>query len=138
MTAVILGLPDEKLKREWPEAEKTNKFGLAFDRHLPELVPIPKARPTRGGGTRLPAFRHLPNPRVAITISELRYRVSRRLPRHARKGPRYRGFFWSQAPAVVLAGSVSQMGRWPIFCLRRRHPPMRRPSLVRRSDASPR
>ncbi len=38
----------EQLKREWAEAQKTKKFGLVFDRHLPELVPIPKARPRRG------------------------------------------------------------------------------------------
>jgi hypothetical protein len=83
MTAVTLGLPDEKLKQEWPEAEKTKKFGPAFDRHLPEPGLIPRARPTRSDGSWVPVFRHLPNPRVAITISELRYRVSRRLPRHA-------------------------------------------------------
>jgi adenine-specific DNA-methyltransferase len=35
----------EQLKREWAEAQKTKKFGVVFDRHLPELVPIPKARP---------------------------------------------------------------------------------------------
>jgi adenine-specific DNA-methyltransferase len=38
----------EQLKREWAEAQKAKKFGLVFDRHLPELVPIPKARPLRG------------------------------------------------------------------------------------------
>jgi len=38
----------EQLKREWAEAQKTKKFGLVFDRHLPEFVPIPKARPRRG------------------------------------------------------------------------------------------
>lgn len=38
----------EQFKREWAEAQKTKKFGLVFDRHLPELVPIPKARPRRG------------------------------------------------------------------------------------------
>ncbi len=38
----------EQLKREWAEAQKTKKFGLVFDRHLPELVPIPKAQPRRG------------------------------------------------------------------------------------------
>jgi adenine-specific DNA-methyltransferase len=38
----------EQLKREWAEAQKTKKFGLVFDRHLPELVPLPKARPRRG------------------------------------------------------------------------------------------
>ncbi len=37
----------EQLRREWGEAQKTRKFGLVFDRHLPELVPIPKARPRR-------------------------------------------------------------------------------------------
>lgn len=36
------------LEREWAEAQKTRKFGLVFDRHLPELVPIPRARPRRG------------------------------------------------------------------------------------------
>lgn len=38
----------EQFRREWAEAQKTKKFGLVFDRHLPELVPIPKARPRRG------------------------------------------------------------------------------------------
>jgi len=38
----------EQFKREWAEVQKTKKFGLVFDRHLPELVPIPKARPRRG------------------------------------------------------------------------------------------
>jgi adenine-specific DNA-methyltransferase len=38
----------EQLKREWAEAQKTKKFGLVFHRHLPELVPIPKAKPRRG------------------------------------------------------------------------------------------
>ena len=38
----------EQLKREWAVAQKTKKFGLVFDRHLPEFVPIPKARPRRG------------------------------------------------------------------------------------------
>lgn len=38
----------EQLRREWAEVQKTRKFGLVFDRHLPELVPIPKARPRRG------------------------------------------------------------------------------------------
>jgi hypothetical protein len=39
----------EQLKREWAEAQKTRKFGLVFDRHLPELLPIPKAQPRRDG-----------------------------------------------------------------------------------------
>ncbi|WP_295435782.1 site-specific DNA-methyltransferase [uncultured Thiodictyon sp.] len=38
----------EQLRREWAQAQKTRKFGLVFDRHLPELVPIPQARPRRG------------------------------------------------------------------------------------------
>ncbi|HYN79046.1 MAG TPA: hypothetical protein VES73_14790 [Lamprocystis sp. (in: g-proteobacteria)] len=38
----------EQLGRAWAQAQKTRKFGLVFDRHLPELVPIPKARPRRG------------------------------------------------------------------------------------------
>jgi adenine-specific DNA-methyltransferase len=38
----------EHLKHEWAEAQETKKLGLVFDRHLPELVPIPKARPGRG------------------------------------------------------------------------------------------
>lgn len=38
----------EQFKREWAEAQKTKKFGLVFDRHLPEFVPIPKTRPRRG------------------------------------------------------------------------------------------
>jgi hypothetical protein len=36
------------LKREWAEAQKTKKFGLVFDRHLPEFVPIRLARRQRG------------------------------------------------------------------------------------------
>jgi adenine-specific DNA-methyltransferase len=35
-------------KREWAKAQKTKKFGLVFDRHLPEFAPIPKAQPRRG------------------------------------------------------------------------------------------
>jgi len=38
----------EQLKREWAEVRKTRQFGLVFDRHLPELVPLPKVTPRRG------------------------------------------------------------------------------------------
>ena len=38
----------EQLKREWAEVRKTRQFGLVFDRHLPELVPLPKVTPKRG------------------------------------------------------------------------------------------
>jgi hypothetical protein len=41
-------LKREQLKREWAEAQKTKKFGLVFDRHLPEFVPIGLARRQRG------------------------------------------------------------------------------------------
>ena len=37
----------EQLKRDLAEEQKTRKLGLVLDRHLPELVPIPKARPPR-------------------------------------------------------------------------------------------
>jgi hypothetical protein len=48
----------EQLKREWAEAQKTKKFGLVFDRHLPELVPISKGRSHRGQGrsTTMPSY----------------------------------------------------------------------------------
>ncbi len=39
----------EQLRKEWAAAQKTKKFGLIFAPHLPELVPIPKVRPRRGG-----------------------------------------------------------------------------------------
>ena len=49
---LIAQVQDPRLRadfeREWAEAKKTRKFGLVFDRHLPELVPIPRARPRRG------------------------------------------------------------------------------------------
>ncbi|WP_295588010.1 DNA methyltransferase [uncultured Lamprocystis sp.] len=49
---LITHIQDPRLRadfaREWAEAKKTRKFGLVFDRHLPELVPIPQARPRRG------------------------------------------------------------------------------------------
>lgn len=38
----------EQLKREWTEMRKTRQFGLVFDGHLPELVPLPKVTPKRG------------------------------------------------------------------------------------------
>jgi len=49
---LIAHIQDPRLRadfeREWAEAKKTRTFGLVFDRHLPELVPIPRARPRRG------------------------------------------------------------------------------------------
>jgi len=38
----------ERLAAEWDKAKKTKKFGLVFEDHLPELLPLPKAKPRRG------------------------------------------------------------------------------------------
>jgi adenine-specific DNA-methyltransferase len=38
----------ERLAAEWASASKEKKFGLVFEDHLPELLPLPKARPRRG------------------------------------------------------------------------------------------
>lgn len=46
----------EQLKREWAESQKTKKFGLVFDRRVPELEPIRKGRPLACGPRKLPLF----------------------------------------------------------------------------------
>jgi adenine-specific DNA-methyltransferase len=38
----------ERLTREWETATRYKKFGLVFEQHLPELVPIHSARPSKG------------------------------------------------------------------------------------------
>jgi adenine-specific DNA-methyltransferase len=38
----------ERLLREWQTAVRDRKFGLVFEEHLPELLPLHKARPRRG------------------------------------------------------------------------------------------
>jgi len=38
----------ERIAQEWEVATKHKKFGLVFERHLPELVPLWKAIPRRG------------------------------------------------------------------------------------------
>lgn len=38
----------ERLAAEWKAASQGRKFGLVFEDHLPELLPLPKAKPRRG------------------------------------------------------------------------------------------
>ena len=38
----------ERLAAEWARATRERKFGLVFEEHLPELLPLPKARPHKG------------------------------------------------------------------------------------------
>ena len=38
----------ERLSAEWKAASHGKKFGLVFEDHLPELLPLPKAKPHRG------------------------------------------------------------------------------------------
>jgi hypothetical protein len=38
----------ERLAAEWASASKEKKFGLVFEDHLPELLPLHKAKPRRG------------------------------------------------------------------------------------------
>jgi adenine-specific DNA-methyltransferase len=38
----------ERLAAEWARATRERKFGLVFEDHLPELLPLPKARPRMG------------------------------------------------------------------------------------------
>ena len=38
----------ERLAAEWKAASTGKKFGLVFEDHLPELLPLPKAKPCRG------------------------------------------------------------------------------------------
>jgi adenine-specific DNA-methyltransferase len=52
MTDLIAQIEDprlrERLAQEWAAATKEKKFGLVFDPHLPELLPLPGVRPRRG------------------------------------------------------------------------------------------
>jgi adenine-specific DNA-methyltransferase len=49
MTDLIAQIEDprlrERLAQEWAAATKEKKFGLVFDPHLPELLPLPGFRP---------------------------------------------------------------------------------------------
>lgn len=38
----------ERLAAEWARATRERKFGLVFEDHLPELLPLPGARPRKG------------------------------------------------------------------------------------------
>ena len=38
----------ERITAEWAKATRERKFGLVFEDHLPELLPLPKARPRKG------------------------------------------------------------------------------------------
>lgn len=38
----------ERLTAEWVSASQKRKFGLVFEDHLPELLPLPKAKPRKG------------------------------------------------------------------------------------------
>jgi adenine-specific DNA-methyltransferase len=38
----------ERITAEWTKATRDRKFGLVFEDHLPELLPLPKARPRKG------------------------------------------------------------------------------------------
>ena len=38
----------ERLRQEWEASVREKKFGLVFEPHLPELLPLPKVRPRRG------------------------------------------------------------------------------------------
>lgn len=38
----------ERLAAEWASASKEKKFGLVFEDHMPELLPLYKAKPRRG------------------------------------------------------------------------------------------
>ena len=45
----------ERLTVEWAKATRERKFGLVFEDHLPELLPLPKARPRKGDPAKLAA-----------------------------------------------------------------------------------
>jgi adenine-specific DNA-methyltransferase len=49
---LIAQVADERLRgrlaAEWARATRERKFGLVFEEHLPELLPLPKARPRKG------------------------------------------------------------------------------------------
>ena len=38
----------ERLMTEWANASKEKKFGLVFEDHLPELLPLHSAKPRKG------------------------------------------------------------------------------------------
>lgn len=38
----------DRITAEWTKAMRDRKFGLAFEDHVPELLPLPKARPRKG------------------------------------------------------------------------------------------
>jgi adenine-specific DNA-methyltransferase len=38
----------ERLRQEWEASVREKKFGLVFEPHLPELLPLPKVKPRRG------------------------------------------------------------------------------------------
>lgn len=38
----------ERITREWEAATRHKKFGLVFEQHLPEVVPIYSAKPPEG------------------------------------------------------------------------------------------
>ena len=38
----------ERIAREWEDATRHKKFGLVYEQHLPEVVPIYSAKPRRG------------------------------------------------------------------------------------------
>ena len=38
----------DRLAAEWAKASREKKFGLVFEDHLPELLPLHKAKPRRG------------------------------------------------------------------------------------------
>ena len=38
----------DRITAEWTKATRDRKFGLVFEDHLPELLPLPKARPRKG------------------------------------------------------------------------------------------
>ena len=40
--------PRERLAAEWANAAKDKKFGLVFEDHLPELLPLHGAKPRKG------------------------------------------------------------------------------------------
>lgn len=49
---LIAQIGDERLRQrlatEWARATRERMFGLVFEDHLPELLPLPKARPRKG------------------------------------------------------------------------------------------
>ena len=38
----------ERFRQVWAESIREKKFGLVFEPHLPELLPLPKVKPRRG------------------------------------------------------------------------------------------